>query len=97
EHLDSVCREKARILNCVPLNRRQRFRSVRHARRVAEIDEPFIRQMLMQRAIDGKPTNATVEDADWKRSIHPQITQITQIGTKTRRPQKGTRCTNQSR
>ena len=61
QHFDSVRREEARILNRVPLNRRQRLSSIRHTRRVAEIDKPFIRQMLVQRAIDGQTADAGIE------------------------------------
>ena len=45
--------EKLRVLNCISLHGRQRFGAVRHARRVAQINEAFIWQMLVQRAIDG--------------------------------------------
>ncbi len=66
QHLDSVRRQETRILNCVPLNRRQRLCAVRHPRRVAQIDEALIRQMLMQRAIDSKSADARVKDSDGK-------------------------------
>jgi len=59
--------EEARILDGVSLNGRQRLGAVGHARRVAEIDKAFIRQMLMQRAIDSESTDAAVEDADGPR------------------------------
>ena len=59
--------QEPRILDRIPFNGRERFRAVGHARSVAEIDKAFIRQMLMQRAIDSQSANAAVEDADGKR------------------------------
>ena len=56
--------EEARVLDGVTLNGRQRLGTVRHARGVPKIDEAFIRQMLMQRAIDSESANAAIEDAN---------------------------------
>src|SRR5947209_3324591 len=61
-----MCRKEARILDCITLHSRQRFRPVRHARRVAEIDKLFVRQLLVQRAIHGQAADAAIEDADGK-------------------------------
>ena len=58
--------EESRVLNRVPLNRRQRFRSIGHARSVAKINKALVRQMFMQGAIDCQSTYAAVEDADGK-------------------------------
>src|ERR1041385_7607651 len=79
EQLDSMCRQEARILDRISFHSSQRLRPIRNPRGVAQIDEALVGQMLMQRAIDGQPADATVKDADGKRSTHPQITQITQI------------------
>ena len=57
------------ILDRVSFNCRERFRSVRYARCVAQIDKALVREMFMQRAIDGESANATVEDADGKITI----------------------------
>ena len=58
--------EESRVLNRVPLNRRQRFRSIGHARSVAKINKALVRQMFMQGAIDCQSTYAAVEDTDGK-------------------------------
>ncbi len=57
-------REELRILDRITFDSRQRFCAVRHARRVAEIDEAFVGQMFVQRAIDGQSAYAAIEDAD---------------------------------
>ena len=61
-----MLRKESRVLNRVSLNRRQRFRPIRHARRVAKIDKALVRQMLVERSIDCQSTYAAVEDADGK-------------------------------
>ena len=64
-----MLRKESRVLDRVSLNRRQRFRSIGHARCVAKINEALVRQMFMQRAIDCESTNAAVEDADGKIAV----------------------------
>ena len=59
--------EKLRVLSRVTFDCPERFGSVRHTRRVAEIDKPFVGQFFMQRPIDGQPAYAAVENADGKR------------------------------
>ena len=59
-------REELRVLDRVTFDCRQRFCSVWNARRVAKVDKPLVRQMLVQRTIDRQSTNAAVEDANGK-------------------------------
>ena len=58
--------EKLRVLSRVTFDCPERFGSVRHTRRVAEIDKAFVGQMFVQRQIDGQSTYAAVEDANGK-------------------------------
>src|SRR5437868_4828314 len=68
-------RKEARILNRITLHRRQRLRAVRHARRVAEINKLFVRQLLVQRTIDGQAADAAIEHADGKIGIQRLCTE----------------------
>ncbi len=52
QQLDAVRFEKLRVLDCVAFNCRERLGAVRHARRVAEINEVLVGQAFVQRAID---------------------------------------------
>ena len=61
--------EKLCVLNRVTFDCPERFGSVRHARRVAEIDKAFIGQFFMQCAIDGQSAYTAVKDADGKLTI----------------------------
>src|SRR5207253_6619749 len=69
QQLDPARGQKLSILDRVPLDCSQRFRSIRHARSVAKINEALVRQMFMQRPIDCQSTYAAVEDADGKIAV----------------------------
>ncbi len=42
----------------------RRLRAVRKARRVAEVEEPLVREPVRDRVEDGQPAHARVEEAD---------------------------------
>ena len=54
QQLDSARLQKTRVFDGVTLDRLERFCSVGHARRIAQIDEMLCGQHLVQRAIDGQ-------------------------------------------
>ena len=62
-------REKSRVFDCVTFDCRERFCAVRNACGIAEIDESFVWQTLVQGAIDCQSANAAVEDSDGKVTV----------------------------
>ncbi len=58
--------QKSRIFDRVAFDCGKRFGAVRHARRVAQVNEMLVRKTFVQRAIDSQSTDAAVKDADGK-------------------------------
>ena len=61
--------EKLCVLDRITLNSGERLRPIRDASCVAEIDETFVWQTLVQSAIDRKSADAAVKDANGKVAI----------------------------
>src|SRR5437762_943643 len=63
---------------------RQRLGPVRHTGSITQIDKALVRQMLVQRAIDGQSTYAAVKDADGKLTIQMSLKE--ELSGKMKRP-----------